>query len=98
MQNKITNRILRANVSFFDQNPIGKILQVFSNDMMIFDLVVPIVALITIQGFFYTGTVVVLIAIINPWMLVIIAVCMVLLYLILKKGSKVMIEAQKQDA
>ena len=66
--------------------------------MMIFDLVVPIVALITIQGFFYTGSVVVLIAIINPWMLVIIAVCMVLLYLILKKGSKVMIEAQKQDA
>ena len=63
--------------------------------MMIFDLVVPIVALITIQGFFHTGTVVVLIAIINPWMLIIIAVCMVLLYLILKKGSKVMIEAQK---
>ena len=66
--------------------------------MMIFDLVVPIVALITIQGFFYTGSVVVLIAIINPWMLIIIAISMVLLYLILKKGSKVMIEAQKQDA
>ena len=48
IHNAITERVLRAKILFFDSNPIGRIVTRFSKDLVIFDLVVPILAMITI--------------------------------------------------
>ena len=65
---------------------------------MTFDLIVPILMIITIQGFFRTGTVIVIICVFNPWMLIVVLIAAILMYLVMKKGTKVMIEAQRRDA
>ena len=44
----ITKRVLRSNILFFDSNPIGRIVTRFSKDLMMFDLIMPILMIITI--------------------------------------------------
>lgn len=48
MHEAITQSVLRANILFFDQNPCNRILSRFAKDMLIFDLVIPIVSIIMI--------------------------------------------------
>ena len=98
LHDAITQRVLRSNILFFDSNPIGRIVTRFSKDLMTFDLIMPILMIITIQGFFRTGTVVVIICVFNYWMLAVVVVAAILMYLVMKKGTKVMIEAQRRDA
>jgi ATP-binding cassette subfamily C (CFTR/MRP) protein 4 len=76
----MTKRLLRANIVFFDSNPIGRIVSRFSKDLIVFDLIMPILSMITIQGVFRTATVIIIISIVNPWMLIVVAVCGVLIY------------------
>ncbi len=98
LHDTIVQRVLRADILFFDSNPIGRIVTRFSKDLIVFDLLAPIISIITIQGFFRTVTVVIIISIINYWMIPVVAVCAVLMYLIFTKGTKVMIEAQRRDS
>lgn len=98
MHDAITKRVLRANILFFDQNPIGRIVARLSKDLVVFDLVVPIISIITIQGFFRTGTVIVIICLVNPWMLIVTAFTGILVFLTMRKGSPVMMESQRRDA
>ena len=93
MHDAITKRVLRANILFFDQNPIGRIVARLSKDLVVFDLVVPIISIITIQGFFRTGTVIVIICLVNPWMLIVTAFTGILVFLTMRKGSPVMMES-----
>lgn len=58
----------------------------------------PFLILITVQGLFRTITVVITVAIINPWILVIVAVSGIIMYFTVVKGNRVMIEAQRRDA
>ena len=37
MHNKMTEKVLRANILFFDSNPIGRVTTRFSRDMTIID-------------------------------------------------------------
>ena len=87
LHDAITKRVLRANILFFDSNPIGRIVTRFSKDLIVFDLVVPILSIIVIQGMFRTVSVIVLIAIVNPLILIFIVIVGVLMYFIMKKGS-----------
>jgi len=48
LHNAMTKRLLRANIVFFDSNPIGRILTRFSKDLIVFDLIMPILSIITI--------------------------------------------------
>lgn len=98
LHNAMVDRVLRANILFFDSNPIGRVVTRFSKDLVVFDLIMPILVIIIVQGFFRTGTVVIIISVVNPWMLVLVAFCAVMMYFTMKKGSRVMIEAQRRDA
>ena len=40
---------------------------------------------------------IILVSIINPWMILIVIICAILMILSVKKGSHVMIEAQKRE-
>ena len=98
LHDAVTKSVLRANILFFDENPIGRIMTRFSRDLMVFDLVVPIISIITVQGFFRTATVIIMVVIINPWMLVVTLFCGILMFITMRRGSRVMIESQKRDA
>ena len=98
LHDAIVKRVIRANIIFFDSNPIGRIVTRFSKDLITFDLLAPIIAIITIQGFFRTGTVVIIISIINYWMVPVVLVCALSMLYIMKRGTKVMIEAQRRDS
>ena len=87
LHDTITQRVLRANILFFDSNPIGRIVTRFSKDLITFDLIVPILMIITIQGFFRTGTVIITVCIVNPWMAIVVFIAAILMYLIMKKGT-----------
>jgi len=98
LHNTMTQSVLRANILFFDSNPIGRIVTRFSKDLIVFDLVVPVLLIISLQGFFRTATVVITISVLNYWMIPIIIVLAFLLYYTMKQGSQVMIEAQRRDS
>ena len=93
MHDAITKRVLRANILFFEHNPIGRIVARFSKDLVVFDLVVPIISIITIQGFFRTGTVILIICIVNPWMIIVVTFIGILVLLTMRKGAPVMMES-----
>jgi ATP-binding cassette, subfamily C (CFTR/MRP), member 4 len=40
--NKVTARVLRAQIVFFDSNPVGRILTRFTKDVIVFDLLFPV--------------------------------------------------------
>ena len=82
---------------FFEQNPIGRILSRFSRDVVIFDIVVPSIAAIAAQGFFRISSVVILVAIVDPWLIFVIVICIILIVLSVKKGSRAVIEVQKRE-
>lgn len=48
LHDMMVKRVLRAKIVFFDSNPIGRIVTRFSKDLITFDLIVPIVSMITI--------------------------------------------------
>jgi len=48
LHDAITKRVLRATILFFDSNPIGRIVTRFSKDLITFDLIMPILAIIAI--------------------------------------------------
>lgn len=93
MHNAMTKRVLHADILFFDSNPIGRIVTRFSRDLTIFDQVMPILWLITIQGIFRTFTVVIAVSIINPWILIVVIGIGIVMWLIVAKGTRVMIES-----
>ena len=96
--NKVTDKVLYARIVFFDSNPIGRILTRFTKDVMVFDLLFPGMALIAINGVGRTITVMITIAVINPWVLIPIAFIMVLMVIILMLGNRPMSETQRMDA
>ena len=48
LHNTMAERVLRANILFFDSNPIGRIVTRFSKDLIMFDLVVPTLLMIAL--------------------------------------------------
>ena len=87
LHDAMAKTVLRANILFFDSNPIGRIVTRFSKDLIVFDLVVPVLMMITLQGLFRTVTVVITICILNYWMIPIIVILCILLYYTMRMGS-----------
>ena len=98
LHDAMVRRVLRADILFFDSNPIGRIVTRFSKELMMFDTVVPPTIMLTFQGFFRIVTVVITIAIINPYILIVVFVGSLMMYYVMKRGSKVMIESQRKES
>ena len=98
LHNAMTKRVLRANILIFDSNPIGRIVTRFSRDLIVFDLIMPIQSNLTIQGFFRTASVVVIISIVNYWMIIVCVFCIAMMFFIVRKGTQVMLESQRRDS
>jgi len=63
---KMLNKIIRSPVVFFDINPVGRILNRFSNDIGVLDKFVPHVGLDVFDILFAVGSVIITLSIIDP--------------------------------
>lgn len=70
MHAKMCLKVVRANILFFDSNPIGRILTRFSKDMVALDLVAPAISVLMTYGIFRALTVTISLIIINYWLLI----------------------------
>jgi ATP-binding cassette subfamily C (CFTR/MRP) protein 4 len=97
MHKQMTEKVLRAKILFFDSNPIGRIITRFSKDMAVFDMVIPVLAVFVIQGFLRTLTVSITVIVVNPYLIIVVAVCAVLMVFTLKQGKPAMVDGQRLD-
>ena len=97
MHNDMTLRILRATILFYDSNPSGRISTRFSRDMTILDMPLPILTMLVTQGLMRTFSVVISVAIINPYLLIVAFLSLLYMLFIVNKGIDPMIESQKLD-
>lgn len=97
MHNTMTKSVIRANILFFDSNPSGRITSRFSKDVGILDGMFQTFLLCTTHGMLRTITVIITVAILNPY--VFIAAFFAILYIIwaVKKALKPMVESQRFD-
>ncbi|XP_054157544.1 ATP-binding cassette sub-family C member 4-like [Oppia nitens] len=70
LHNKFFNSIIRTSISFFDNHPIGILLNRCSRDMGLIDDQIPQTAFDTIEIFFQLWGVLILIALIDYWVIV----------------------------
>lgn len=98
MHNKMAHVLLRSNILFFDSNPMGRIVTRFAKDMAILDMVMPVILVFLAFGIFRTLTVALTVAVVNPWLLIPLVVCFLLMLYFLRKGAPSMNQAQLMDA
>lgn len=91
-------KVLRANILFFDSNPIGRILTRFSKDMAVLDLVAPSLTILMTYGIFRAITVALSLCVVNYWLLIPTIISLVYMTYLMKYTSLALIEAQKLDA
>ncbi|KAL0850163.1 hypothetical protein ABMA28_012038 [Loxostege sticticalis] len=80
LHNQMFSNILAATMRFFDTNPSGRILNRFSKDMGVVDEILPRMYLDSIQIFMVMLGILVMVAIVNPYMLLTTLFCAVLMY------------------
>ena len=98
LHNKMTECVLRAKILFFDSNPIGRIVTRFSKDLAMFDVVNPILVIITAQGWFRMVTVVITLLIVNYYLAPLVIILAICCYFTMRHGRAVMIESQRRDS
>ncbi|VVC94182.1 unnamed protein product [Leptidea sinapis] len=81
LHNQMFSNIMTATMRFFDTNPSGRILNRFSKDMGIVDEILPRMFLDSIQVFMVMMGILVMVAIVSPFMLLTTLFCGVLMYM-----------------
>lgn len=97
LHNKMAEKVLRANILFYDSNPIGRITTRFSKDMVIIDQMLPTITVFVTQAILRAISVVITVSIINPYLLIVLFFGMLILINVTKKGIAPMIESQRFD-
>lgn len=93
MHNMMAEKVLRANIVFFDSNPIGRITTRFSRDMTILDMGIPPLTIMVAQGFLRTITVIISVSIINPYLLIFAAIGLWTMIKVYRLGVTAMVHA-----
>ena len=65
MHNIMTERVLRANILFFDSNPMGRIMTHFSKDIAVIDGMISFLIPVISYGFFRAVSVSIALCIVN---------------------------------
>ena len=90
--------MIRSKILFFDSNPVGRVITRFSKDMTALDLIFPFIVGISSFGIFRTVTVMFVILVINPWLLVVVAIAVYLMIVCLRFILKTVNETQRMDS
>ncbi|EDV27232.1 uncharacterized protein TRIADDRAFT_10225, partial [Trichoplax adhaerens] len=70
LHNQMFSSVIKTLVYFFDTNPLGRTLNRFSKDLSLMDDKIPFSLLHLIQSGLYCAGVVILSAVVNPWILI----------------------------
>ena len=97
MHNAVIKKVMRANILFFDKNPIGRIVTRFSKDLAVLDFMLPFMIIWCTQGFFRAIFVSITVSIINPWLFIGLVIALILMILLLRRGVRPMQEQMKLD-
>ena len=97
MHGETSKKVIRAQILFFDSNPIGRIVTRFAKDCSIIDNVIAVFIIYVMSGALRTITVIITLGIINPWLFIAIAVAVVLMIYILRRSMKPMQNSQQLD-
>ena len=80
----MVNKILRGKVSFFDQNPVGRILNRFSKDVSVGDMVLPTIFSWFFDILFRMMGIFVIVCVAIPYMTILNFVIVFVIYIIRK--------------
>jgi len=92
LHSQMTEKVLRARILFYDSNPIGRIIARFSKDIAVFDMVVPVLIIMVIQGLLRALTVSITVIIIDPYLAIPVAACVAFMFFIMKQGKPAMVD------
>jgi ABC-type multidrug transport system fused ATPase/permease subunit len=95
MHEAMTEKVIRANIVFFDSNPIGRITTRFSKDTVVTDMGIPGMTLFVTKGIMRAISVFITISIINPYLFIIIGLALAYMIYVTKQGIRPMIDSQK---
>eukprot|EP00897_Mesotaenium_endlicherianum_P011044 jgi/Mesen1/9969/ME000072S09378 len=84
MHDAMAKRVLRSPQLFFDQNPVGRVLNRFSKDQSLVDELLPSTAQVTLELLMGCVGSIAIIAVLVPWFLVVLPPC-VLVFVVLQK-------------
>ena len=70
----MVHSLVRSKVAFFDSNPVGRILNRFSKDISIGDVVLPLLVIRFIDQFLFIISIIVLLCVAIPWTTLAVAV------------------------
>ena len=90
-------KVIRANILFFDSNPSGRVTTRFSKDMTILDVMVPPVLMFVTQGILRAGSVVISVAIVNPYILIVAIIGIIYMSYVVRTAMPTMVDAQRFD-
>lgn len=88
-------KVSRSKILFFDSNPIGRILARFSKDIAVIDFLLPNSVTFATFGFFRCVTVVMVLAVIQPYLIIVFAVVAFILYKLYQNMIRVLNEMQR---
>lgn len=97
MHNTMTEKVIRAKILFFDSNTSGTIISRFSKDVGVLDNLMPILVIVATQGILRTISVVITVAVVNPWIIIPSFIGLFYMLYVTKRGIKPMIESQRFD-
>lgn len=98
MFRKMTESTLRARIVFFDSNPIGRIVTRFSKDITVIDLILTFYIIMITFGILKLFTTVIVVAIVNPYVLIPAFLIFVLMIWLMRFASPALLEAQRLDS
>ena len=95
MHAKMTLKVIRANIIFFDSNPIGRILTRFSTDFVMVDLVLSGLTDLVTRGLLRSFSVVASVSIVNPFLLIPAGMSLWYCVKVMKTGTPAMVEGER---
>ena len=78
----MVHSLLRSKVAFFDSNPVGRILNRFSKDISIGDIVLPTLTILFIDQLLFVSSVIILLCVAIPWVILPVALVIALVLFI----------------
>ena len=97
MHREMVHSLIRSEVSFFDSNPVGRILNRFSKDISLGDMVLPVISTWFIDQLLIVVSIMILLCVAIPWATLAVAVVVVIVLLIRFKALLVQRESLKLD-
>lgn len=98
MHEQMVVSISRAPIRFFDSNPVGRIQTRFSKDMSTLDILLPGIAVFSSNGLWRAICVFCVMMVLQPWLVLVMAVLTVIMVLAFNYTIRAMIQAQRMDS